>query len=95
MRLLQVNLDKEASPKNILSLKRPILPISPLKNKNDTVSPQLMSKSSKKELKSPSEGTAPIRLVKVPLTFKTGSGQKVSWDVLPPTITELGKVYCL
>ncbi|EXC32125.1 Elongation factor 1-delta [Morus notabilis] len=83
--------DKEASPKNIPSLKHPNLNFSPLKNKNDAVSPLLTKKPLKKELKSSSACTAPSRLLKVPLTCKTGSGQKISWDVLPPTITELGK----
>ena len=91
--LLQVISDKAASPKNIPSVKHTNPNISPLKNKNNTVSPLLSKKPLKKEVKSSSECTTPSRLVKVPLTCKTGSGQKISWDVLPPTITELGKVY--
>ncbi|PON49651.1 hypothetical protein PanWU01x14_228840 [Parasponia andersonii] len=84
--------DKGAStPRKTSSLKRPNLSISPLKNKNDSLSPLLTKKSSKKELKSLREGPAPIRLVKVPLTNRTWSEQRISWDVLPQTITELGK----
>lgn len=83
--------DKAASPKNIPSVKHPNPNISPLKNKNNTVSPLLSKKPLKKDVKSSSECITPSRLVKVPLTCKTGSGQKISWDVLPPTITELGK----
>lgn len=91
--LLQVISDKAASPKNIPSVKHPNPNISPLKNKNNTVSPLSSKKPLKKEVKLSSECTTPSRLVKVPLTCKTRSGQKISWDVLPPTITELGKVY--
>ncbi|GMN64128.1 hypothetical protein TIFTF001_033218 [Ficus carica] len=89
--LMRVISDKAASPKNIPSVKHPNPNISPLKNKNNTVSPLLSKKPLKKEVKSSSECTTPSLLVKVPLTRKTGFGQKISWDVLPPTITELGK----
>ncbi|XP_062077666.1 uncharacterized protein LOC133782389 [Humulus lupulus] len=83
--------DKETSPKNISTLKSQNLITSPLKNENSTLSPSLMKKPSKKELNSSSECITPIRLVKVPFTCKIGSGQKISWDMLPHTITELGK----
>ncbi|XP_059651767.1 uncharacterized protein LOC132299267 [Cornus florida] len=70
-------------------LKHPSLLISPLKNKNTTESHKLISKPLKKD--SSLDGAIPSRLNKVPLSFKTWSDRKISWDLLPPTIQDLGK----
>ncbi|KAM6553855.1 hypothetical protein CsatB_014617 [Cannabis sativa] len=83
--------DKDTSPKNISTLKCRNLINSPLKNQNNTLSPPLLKKPTNKELKSSFDCITPIRLVNVPLTSKIGSGQKISWDMLPHTIAELGK----
>ncbi|KAF4368151.1 hypothetical protein F8388_017919 [Cannabis sativa] len=83
--------DKDTPPKNISTLKCRNLINSPLKNQNNTLSPPLLKKPTKKERKSSFDCITPIRLVNVPLTSKIGSGQKISWDMLPHTIAELGK----
>lgn len=90
--MLQVNSDKKAS-KNDLPMKRPSLSISPLKNKNDIVSPKSKSKNSKEDLKSLSRASIPSRVIKVPLNFKTRSDQMILWNALPSTIRDLGKVW--
>jgi hypothetical protein len=90
--MLQVNSDKKAS-KSDLPMKRPSLSISPLKNKNDIVSPKSKSKNSKEDLKSLSRASIPSRLIKVPLNFKTRSDQMILWNTLPSTIRDLGKVW--
>ncbi|KAF4395617.1 hypothetical protein F8388_008716 [Cannabis sativa] len=84
--------DKDTSPKNVSTLKCRNLINSPLKNQNNTLSPPLLKKLTKKELKSSFDCITPIRLVNVPLSSKIGSGQKISWDMLPHTIADLGKV---
>ncbi|XP_030509640.1 uncharacterized protein LOC115724489 isoform X2 [Cannabis sativa] len=83
--------DKDTSPKIVSTLKCRNLINSPLKNQNNTLSPPLLKKLTKKELKSSFDCITPIRLVNVPLTSKIGSGQKISWDMLPHTIADLGK----
>lgn len=87
-----MNSDKKAS-KNDPTMKRPSLSISPLKNKNDIVSPKSKSKASKEDLKSLSGAAIVSRLIKVPLNFKTRSDQMILWNALPSTIHDLGKVW--
>ncbi|KAL5549495.1 hypothetical protein UlMin_004726 [Ulmus minor] len=84
--------DKEASPKNVSCLKHPNLSKSPLKNKNDTLSPLLRKKPSQKELKLSPEVTTSSNLTKVSLGSKTYSETKISWDLLPSTVKEQGKL---
>lgn len=90
--MLQLDSDKKAS-KNDPTMKRPSLSISPLKNKNDIVSPTSKSKTSKEDLKSLSGAAILSRLIKVPLNFKTRSDQMILWKALPSTIHDLGKVW--
>lgn len=90
--LLQVISDKKAS-KNDKPTKTQSLSVSPLTNKNDIFSPKSNSKTPKKDLKSSSEGTIPIHLLKVPLNFKTWSDQRILWNALPSNIHDLGKVW--
>lgn len=89
---MQVVADRKASPRNDPSSKRPSLSISPLKNKNDNVSSKLVEKSSRNSARSLSDETIPSHLVKVPLNSKSWSDQRISWDALPLTIKDLGKV---
>lgn len=88
---LQDMADKKTSFKHDSSVKRPSLSISPLKNKNEIFSP-VTSNKARKDLKSSLEATIPNCLIKVPLSSKTWSEQKISWDVIPPSITDLAKV---
>lgn len=74
-------------------MKRPSLSISPLKNKNDIVSPKSKNKTSKEDLKSLSRAAIPSRLIKMPLNFNTRSDQMILWNALPSTIRDLGKVW--
>lgn len=100
---------KDSSFEKDLTLKHPSLSISPLKSKNVIVSPKLVSKAIRKDVKSSIDGAIPshIRedikssidgaitshLVKVPLSFKTWSDSKILWDSLPTTVHDVGKVY--
>ncbi|KDP20372.1 hypothetical protein JCGZ_05255 [Jatropha curcas] len=88
-----VHLDKKASPKNDSTLKRPTLCVSPLKSKNQQSSPKVPAKPLKNDFKSAADRTIPSCLVKVPTSSKTWSEQeqRISWNVLPPTIQNLGK----
>lgn len=90
--LLQVVSDKKVFTKNDSHLKHPSMSVSPLKNKNETISPKPTNKSSKKELKSLPEGALSNHLIRVPLSFKTWSDQKIPWNALPSIISDLGKV---
>ncbi|KAJ0039102.1 hypothetical protein Pint_24130 [Pistacia integerrima] len=86
-----VAVDKKDSSKNISSMKRPSFSISPLNNKNDNFSPKPKSMPSRNEFRSSTDRTVPCHLVKVPLDHKTWSNRRISWDVLPPIIQDLGK----
>lgn len=88
---LQDMADKKTSFKHDLSVKRPSLSISPLKNKNEIFTP-VTSNKTPKDLKSSLEATIPNCLIKVPLRSKTWSELKISWDVIPPSINDLAKV---
>jgi len=76
--------------------------VSPLKNKNENLSPKTTVTPPRKSAttisipipKSPcaSNGSVPSKLVKVPLKFKTWYDKSGSWDNLPPPICNLGKV---
>lgn len=90
--LLQVVSDKKLFTKNDSHLKYPSMSVSPLKNKNEIILPKPTNKSSKKELKSLPEGALSNHLIRVSLSFKTWSNQKISWNSLPSTISDLGKV---
>ncbi|KAL6964842.1 hypothetical protein U1Q18_035897 [Sarracenia purpurea var. burkii] len=81
---------KSASGKDS-AMKSANLNISPLKNKNENVSQKLIGKTSRKNSKTFSDGTFPSNLVKLPLSFNTWSARKVSWDLLPHNIHDLGK----
>ncbi|KAA8515739.1 hypothetical protein F0562_018650 [Nyssa sinensis] len=82
---------KKASSKKDLTLNHPSLSISPLKNKNRTGSQKLISKPLKKDLKSSFDGSNSSCLIKLPLSFKAWSDQKISWDSLPTPVKDLGK----
>ncbi|XP_031274787.1 uncharacterized protein LOC116133230 isoform X3 [Pistacia vera] len=86
-----VAVDKKDSSKNISSMKRPSFSISPLNNKNDNFSPKPKSMPSRNEFRSSTDRAVPCHLVKVPLDHKTWSNRRISWDVLPPIIQDLGK----
>ncbi|XP_008231405.1 PREDICTED: uncharacterized protein LOC103330585 [Prunus mume] len=83
--------DKKVFTKNNSHLKHPSMSVSPLKNKNETISPKPTNKSSKKELKSLPEGALLNHLIRLPLSFKTWSDQKIPWNALPSIISDLGK----
>ncbi|GMP69046.1 hypothetical protein CsSME_00028446 [Camellia sinensis var. sinensis] len=86
-----VQSSRKASSEKDSSLTHPNLSISPLKNKNQNISQNSISKPVEKDLKSSSNGPLPSHLTKVPLSFKTWSDQKISWDWLQHTIYDIGK----
>ncbi|XP_071936267.1 uncharacterized protein [Coffea arabica] len=65
--------------------------ISPLKSKNGTVSPKLITKPTRKDLKSSNNETLPAQLKKVDLRFGNWSDSKISSKSVPLTIHNLGK----
>lgn len=65
--------------------------ISPLKSKNETVSPKLITKPPRKDLKSSNNETLSAHLKKVDLSFGNWSDSKISSKSVPPTIHNLGK----
>ncbi|GMP42051.1 hypothetical protein CsSME_00011920 [Camellia sinensis var. sinensis] len=71
------------------------LSISPLKNKNQNISQKSISKLVEKDLKSSSNGPIPSHLTKVPLSFRTWSDRKISWDLLPHSIHDIGKLWVI
>ncbi|KVI00617.1 uncharacterized protein LOC112520323 [Cynara cardunculus var. scolymus] len=82
---------KASSVKDII-LKPPNLNLAPLKNKNVIVSEKLISKPIKKDLKTSFNCTpVPSHLMKVPISARTWSDSKISWDSVSPAIRELGK----
>ncbi|KAF3452656.1 hypothetical protein FNV43_RR03089 [Rhamnella rubrinervis] len=87
----QVTADKKTSREHDSSVKCPSLSNLPLKTKNEIFPTMTTNKTPKKDLKSSLEVTIPNRLIKVPLCFKTWSEQKISWDVMPAAINDLGK----
>lgn len=90
--LLQFQSEKKTAPKNNLSLKGPTLSISPLKSKNEASLPEATTRPWKKELKSITDHAIPSCLVKLPLSTKALSEQRISWDAVPSVIHNLGKV---
>ncbi|KAA8520310.1 hypothetical protein F0562_014566 [Nyssa sinensis] len=82
---------KKASPEKDLALKHPSLSILPFKNRNNIESQKLISKPLRKDSQLSLDDTTPNHLIKVPLSFKTWSDRKISWDLLPPPIQDLGK----
>ncbi|GFY90424.1 hypothetical protein Acr_07g0006210 [Actinidia rufa] len=87
----EVHSSRRASSGKGSATKCPNLSISPLKSKNENVSHNLVSKPLGKDLKSSSDATLPSHLTKVPLSFKTWADRKVSWELLPHTIHDIGK----
>ncbi|PSS26435.1 Serine/threonine-protein kinase [Actinidia chinensis var. chinensis] len=87
----EVHSSRRASSGKGSATKCPNLSISPLKSKNENVSHNLVSRPLGKDLKSSSDATLPSHLSKVPLSFKTWADRKVSWELLPHTIHDLGK----
>ncbi|KAJ9558455.1 hypothetical protein OSB04_013069 [Centaurea solstitialis] len=82
---------KASSVKDII-LKPPNLNLAPLKNKNVIVSEKLISKPINKDLKTSFNCTpVPSHLTKVPISARTWSDSKISWDSVSPAIRELGK----
>ncbi|WCJ19040.1 hypothetical protein M5689_001351 [Euphorbia peplus] len=87
-----VNSQKKAATKNDLPLKSPIASSSPLKSKNGVPSsPRHIAKPQKKDLRSTACNNLPNCLVKVPISTKTWSDEKISWNTLNPAIHNLGK----
>ncbi|KAL7234041.1 hypothetical protein ACSBR1_017609 [Camellia fascicularis] len=86
-----VQSSRKASSEKDSAMKRLNLSISPLKNKNQNISQKSISKLVEKDLKSSSNGPIPSHLTKVPLSFRTWSDRKISWDLLPHTIHDIGK----
>ncbi|XP_065872980.1 uncharacterized protein [Euphorbia lathyris] len=86
-----VNSRKKAASKNDPPLKPPILSISPLKSKTGVSSPKHIAKPQKKDFRSPACTNIPSCLVKVPISTKACSEEKISWNTLPPAIHNLGK----
>ncbi|KAF7824462.1 serine-rich adhesin for platelets-like protein [Senna tora] len=86
-------IDKKVSKKNDSPLKSPTSMISPLKNKNENLSPKTTSTTvQRKSMKSPPcAGNVPGHLVKVPLNLKARYDPSTKWDTLPPTLSNLGK----
>ncbi|KAK1413373.1 hypothetical protein QVD17_35145 [Tagetes erecta] len=85
---------KKSSLVKDLVLKPPNLNPAPLKNKNGIVSDKLISKPVKKDLKASFDSVpVPANLTKVPInaSVRTCPGSKISWDVVSPTIRQLGK----
>ncbi|XP_027106697.2 uncharacterized protein [Coffea arabica] len=65
--------------------------ISPLKSKNGIASPKLITKPTRKDLRSSNNETLPAQLKKVYLSFGNWSDSKISSKSVPPTIHNLGK----
>nr|XP_043611735.1 uncharacterized protein LOC122583392 [Erigeron canadensis] len=83
---------RKASSVKDMVLKSPNVNVAPLKNKNVIVSEKLMSKPIKKDLKTSFDNVpVPSHLTKVPITSRTLSEAKISWDCVSPTVLELGK----
>lgn len=79
-------------------MKPPSLNLAPLKNKNGIVSDKLISKPVKKDLKASFDSVpVPANLTKVAInaSARTCPDSKISWDVVSPTIRQLGKVFKL
>ncbi|CAK7331714.1 unnamed protein product [Dovyalis caffra] len=86
-----VHSDKNVPSKIDSSHKRLSLSLSPLKAKNGTSSPTATVKPLTKNLKSATDQAIPSLLAQVPLSSKTWSKCRISWDAIPPAFHNLGK----
>nr|KYP59034.1 hypothetical protein KK1_014461 [Cajanus cajan] len=89
------NVYKKVSVKAVSPLKSPTSSVSPLKNKNENLCPKSLASTPPRKntsARSPSGGTVPSQLVKVPLNFKTWCyDTPACWADLSPSLCDHGK----